>query len=108
MSDDNTTEAAEAAAKADAQQAQVDEATGAGGRSFEFDGYTYTVLDGQPSPKAVTYIARWTVDDENLAMVLAIVEMVGQDQWATWCGRHESSRINDFWQAMNQAAAQGN
>lgn len=86
-----------------AQQAQVDEATGTP-RSFEFDGHTYELLDGQPSPKAITYLARWQVDDENLAMVLAVVEMIGQSQWQQWCERHPSTRINDFWMKLNEVA----
>ena len=72
-------------------------------RTVEFDGHTYNVRDNQPSPKAITYIARWEVDDENLAMVLAIVEMVGQGEWARWCDNHASERINDFWLALNRA-----
>lgn len=93
-------------AKADAQAAQIDEATGAD-RTFTYEGDSYRVLDGQPSPKAITYIARWTVNEERLAMVLAIVEMIGQEQWELWCERHGSDKINEFWLAVDAAAAAG-
>ncbi len=93
--------------KAAAQAAQQAEATG-DPRRFDFDGHTYEILEGQPSPRALTYIARWTVDDENLAMILALREMLGEAQWELWGTRHRSERINDFWFEVNKAAGSGN
>lgn len=90
----------------DAQEAQVAEAEGKS-RSFEFDGHTYELLDGQPSPRALTYVARWQVDDENLALVLGIREMVGELQWEDWCARHRSERMLDFWLQLNKVAGGG-
>ncbi len=83
------------------QETQVAEANGVA-PTIQFDGHTYKVLDGQPSPKALTYIARWSVDDENMAMLLAIVEMLGAEQWDAWCKRHSSERILPFWLELNK------
>lgn len=88
------------------QAAQQAEATGQP-RSFEFDGHTYEILDGQPSPRALTYVARWQVDDENLALVLGIREMVGDAQWDVWCDRHRSEQLLDFWLQLNRVAGGG-
>lgn len=85
------------------QQAQIAEANGTA-RSFDFEGYDYHLLEGQPSPKALTYVARWQVDDENLAMVLAMVEMLGSTQWEAWCRRHSSEQLMPFWLKLNRAA----
>jgi hypothetical protein len=90
-----------------AQEAQVAEANGTD-RTFEFDGYTYTLAADQPSPKAMEYVARWSVDDENMAMVLAIKEIIGADQWAAVCDRHKGDQLFDFWRALNKAAGSGN
>ncbi len=88
------------------QQAQVGEASGAS-PTIQFEGHVYQLLDGQPSPKALTYIARWQVDDENLAMLLAVVEMLGQDQWDLWCRRHSSEQILPFWLELNRTTGGG-
>lgn len=85
-----------------AQNAQQAEANGVP-VSFEFDGYTYTLREHQPSPRAVTYIARWAVDDEQLAFIPAMVEMLGRDQWDDWCARHRSDQMLDFYGALNRA-----
>lgn len=97
-------EADEKAAAQAAQQAEAQETP----RTVDFDGHTYTILDGQPSPKAITYIARYAVDDEQLAFVPAMVEMIGREQWAAWCERHTSSQMMDFWEALNEASRSGN
>lgn len=85
------------------QDAQLAEANGSP-VLVTFDGHTYELRDGQPSPRALTYLARWTVDDENLAVVLAIQEMVGETQWELWCTRHTSTQINDFMAEINRVA----
>ncbi len=87
----------------DTQNAQQAEANGVP-VSFDFDGFTYTLREHQPSPKAVTYIARWSVDDEQLAFIPAMVEMLGRDQWSAWCERHKSEQMMEFWDALNRAA----
>ena len=96
----------EAQARKDAQEAQQAEAQGKP-RSFDFDGHTYDLLDGQPSPRALTYVARWQVDDENLALVLGIREMIGDYQWDLWCDRHKSEQMLDFWLLLNKVAGGG-
>jgi hypothetical protein len=102
MADSKQNQRPDAKAAQDAQQA---EATGTP-RTFEFDGHTYELLDGQPSPKALTYVARWQVDDENMAMVLAMRERIG-DQWDLWCERHRSEQMLDFWLQLNKVAGGG-
>lgn len=97
----------EAQEKAAAQAAQEAEANG-NPRAVEFHGYTYEILEGQPSPKAVTYIARYAVDDENLALVPAMIEMIGREQWADWCDRHKSEHIMEFFIELEKAAGSGN
>ena len=97
----------EAQEKAAAQEAQQAEAEGTK-RTVDFHGYTYEILDGQPSPRAVTYIARYAVDDENLAFIPAMVEMVGRDQWEDWCQRHKSADMMEFFIEVEKAAGSGN
>jgi hypothetical protein len=89
-----------------AQDAQVAEAEGAPKRA-EFDGFTYELREGQPSPRALTYVARWQVDDENMAIVLALREMLGEAQWEAWCARHKSEQLLDFWLLLNKVAGGG-
>lgn len=105
-----STEAEVASTKNDdkktAQQAQVAEAEGQA-RSLEFEGFTYELLDGQPSPKALTYVARWQIDDENMALILSLREMLGEGQWDLWCARHDSTVIMDFWVRLNRLAGGG-
>lgn len=95
--------------KAASQAAQANEALDTPA-TFTFDGHSYTVPDGQPSPRALTYLARWTVDDENMALVLAMQEMIGPDTWALWCTRHRSEQLMDFWRELNRhvMGAEGN
>lgn len=90
-----------------AQQAQIAEANG-DTRRFDFDGHTYTIPDGQPSPRAMEYAARLVVDEEGMAMVLAIREILGRAQWSAWCERHRSEQMTDFWIKLNEAVGSGN
>lgn len=104
----NGTDGDEAQAKKAAQEAQVAEAEADSPTTVEFDGHTYEILEGQPSPKAVTYIARYAVDGENLAFVPAMMEILGREQWADWCDRHKSEQMLEFFGEIDRALYQGN
>ncbi len=93
--------------QAAAQAAQVAEANG-DPRTIDFHGFTYEVAPEQPSPRALEYVARWSVDDERMAMVLAIKEMIGARQWSEWCERHTTEQLSPFWFELNRVAGGGN
>lgn len=80
-----STEAAAAQAEATSQSVTV-----------TFEGHTYSLLEGQPSPRALTYLAKAVVDEENLAMILYLQEVVGAGAWLDWCRRHKSSDAGAF------------
>ena len=73
------------------------------GFDVEFDGHTYRVRDGQPSPKALGYAADFYDNQNSLHAVLFIKEMIGKSGWDLWCERHESSQIIDMLVALNEA-----
>jgi hypothetical protein len=86
-----------------AQDAQVAEANGTA-RTFTFDGYEYEILENQPSWKALDYVSQYAVDNNNMAMVPAIKEIIGPDQWHLAAQRHRGDQISDFWVELNKAA----
>lgn len=88
---------------AEAQQAQVAEANGHA-REFEFDGHTYTLQPDQPSWIALDYLARWSTDNDNMALVPAIKEIIGEQQFYEAARRHKGEQLFDFFAAMNKAA----
>lgn len=71
--------------------------------TVEFKGETYTLRDGQPSARAMTYLARWEIDNENLAVILAAREMLGSDEWDRWCDNHSAAELADFLVAVGEA-----
>lgn len=86
-----------------AQDAQVAEANGHA-REFEFDGHTYTLQPDQPSWIALDYLARWSTDNDNMALVPAIKEIIGEQQFYEAARRHKGEQLYDFFAAMNKAA----
>lgn len=86
------------------QEALANEATQqADGFDVEFEGFTYHVPDGQPSPKALGYAADFYDSENSLHAILFIKEMVGKRQWDQWAERHKSDSIIDMLIALNEA-----
>jgi len=85
------------------QAAQQAEANGRS-TTFEFDGFEYEILDGQPSWIALDYLARWQTDDDNMALVPAVKEIIGEDQFRLAATRHRGDQMVDFFAAMNKVA----
>ena len=74
-------------------------------RVVEYGGNTYTLPPEQPSPKALEYLAMWSVEDKNMALVLYIREMLGQAQWDTWAERHTTNELVDLMRAIDGVLA---
>lgn len=68
----------------------------------EFDGHTYTVLNGQPSPKAMGHIADYIDTDNGIYAVLFVKEMIGRSAWDEWCKNHKTAQIHDMLMALNK------
>lgn len=75
------------------------------GYDVEFDGYTYRVLDGQPSPKAMGHIADYVDEENGVYAVLFVKEMIGKRAWDEWCERHQTIQILDMMTALNEGYA---
>lgn len=85
--------------KAAAQAAQQAEAEGSA-QKVEFHGHVYEVLPDQPSPKAMTHLAQFALEGQGLAIIPAIIEAIGRDQWDQWCERHKTNQMVEFWHAI--------
>ena len=73
------------------------------GFDVEFDGHTYRVRDGQPSPKAIGYIGDYIDTDNGVYAALFVKEMIGKDGWDEWCERHTTPQIQEMLLALNRA-----
>ena len=93
----------EPTAEKTAQQAQIDEAAGKP-TTVEFEGHTYELLEGQPSPRAMTLIGTWQIDEEPFAAPLACRELIGSEAWNLWCTRHKTTQIQEFLVKVGNAA----
>ncbi len=76
-----------------------------GKRVLVYSGNSYDIESGQPSPKALEYLALWSVDDRHMALVLYVREMLGQPQWDAWGKRHTSAELVDLVRAIDEALA---
>lgn len=94
------TEAEDKAVQQAAQKAEAGEQP----TKFTFGGYDYEIPPDQPSWTALDYVSRFSVDDDNMALIPAVKEMIGPEQWALAASRHRGDQLGEFFQAMNRAA----